>query len=53
MLQLGFLPKPGEEDDRAGLLALCSIMVGGPSYPFSAPPTGQPAVQKELPKSAD
>ena len=41
MIQLGFLPKPGEEDDRAGLLALCSIMVGGPSYPFSARPTGQ------------
>ena len=51
MLQQGFLPKP-EEDDRAGLLVLCSIMVGGPSYPFSARPTGQPAVQKELPKSA-
>ena len=27
-------------------------MLGGPSYPFSARPTGQPAVQKELPKSA-
>ena len=37
---------------HSGLLALCSIMVGGPSYPFSVQPTGQPTVQKELPKSA-